>query len=177
MPAVDPVQDVADEAVQVNPRTTVTGAGRRFDDPTRSVYSESTAPAAPVTNTSSLRAQPRRVRLRVTRVGPGTVAQVTFLLAAVFAVASLIGVTISWLLLDLSGTLSGSQNLANAIFGTTTTTIDLGKVLSLPKILLITAVFEVFQVVMLTFMAWLLALAYNSVVRLTGGIEVTLADH
>jgi hypothetical protein len=120
---------------------------------------------------------PRRVRLRVTRVGPGTVAQVTFLITAMLAVAGLITVTIMWLLLTRSGVLTNSQSLANAIFGSTTTTIDLTKVFSLPRLLLLSAIWGVFQVVVVTFVAWFMAVAYNAIVRLTGGIELTLSDH
>jgi len=161
----------------VGPTTTVPGTTTRLGTATSGLDTEYTAPAPPVQSTSALRAQPRRVRLRLTRVGPGTIAQVTFLLTAVIAVASLIGVTIVWLLLVTSGVLNGSQSLANAIFGTTSSNIDLTKVFSLPRILLLTAIVEVFQVVVVTFGAWLLAVAYNAVVRLTGGVEVTLSDH
>jgi hypothetical protein len=120
---------------------------------------------------------PRRVRLRVTRIGPGTVAQVTFLVTAMLAIAGLVTVTIMWLLLTKSGVLTNSQSLANAIFGSSTTTIDLTKVFSLPRLLLLSAIWGVFQVVVVTFVAWFLAVAYNAIVRLTGGIELTLSDH
>lgn len=110
-------------------------------------------------------------------MGPGTVAQVTFLLTSLIAIASLVAVTIMWFLLTHSGVLTNSQSLANAIFGTSTTTIDLTKVFSLPRLLLLTAIWAVFQVVIITFCAWLLAIAYNAIVKLTGGLELTLADH
>lgn len=153
--------------------TTVTGAGPRVD----TGVGQPTAASAPVQPNSNTRGVPRRVRLRVTRVGPGTVAQVTFLLTSLIAIASLVAVTIMWFLLTHSGVLTNSQSLANAIFGTSTTTIDLTKVFSLPRLLLLTAIWAVFQVVIITFCAWLLAIAYNAIVKLTGGLELTLADH
>jgi hypothetical protein len=166
---------VAVDVPQAKPaaRTTVTGAGPR----TVSDTGQATAAAAPVQPNNNTRGMPRRVRLRVTRIGPGTVAQVTFLLTALIAIASLVAVTITWFLLTKSGVLTNSQSLANAIFGTSTTTIDLTKVFSLPRLLLLTAIWSVFQVVVITFCAWLLAIAYNAIVKLTGGLELTLADH
>ena len=144
-----------------------------LDDP----VGQETAAGEPVQPSSTTRGMPRRVRLRITHVSPGTVAQVTFLITAIFAVAGLVTITIIWILLNTSGVLTNSQSLANAIFGTTTTSIDLTKVFSLPRLLLLTAIWGVFQVVVVTFAMWLLAVAYNAIVRLTGGLEVTLADH
>jgi hypothetical protein len=149
--------------------TTVTG--------TQAGLGPQTAPSAPVQPNSNTRGMPRRVRLRVTRIGPGTVAQVTFLVTAMLAIAGLVTVTLVWLLLTKSGVLTNSQSLANAIFGSSTTTIDLTKVFSLPRLLLLSAIWGVFQVVVVTFVAWFLAVAYNAIVRLTGGIELTLSDH
>ena len=158
------------------PRTTVTGAGPSVNR-NEPAYGQPTSAAAPVQPNNNTRGMPRRVRLRVTRIGPGTVAQVTFLITAMLAIASLVAVTILWFLLTKSGVLTNSQSLANAIFGTATTQIDLTKVFSLPRLLLLTAIWSVFQVVVVTFFAWLLAIAYNAIVKLTGGVELTLADH
>ena len=47
----------------------------------------------------------------------------------------------------------------------------------MPRLLLLSAIWGVFQVVVITFVAWFLAVAYNAIVRLTGGIELTLSDH
>jgi hypothetical protein len=155
--------------VAAAPRTTVTG--------TQAGLGPQTAPAAPVQANSNTRGMPRRGRLRVPRIGPGTVAQVTFLITAMLAIAGLVTVTIMWFLLTKSGVLTNSQSLANAIFGSANTTIDLTKVFSLPRLLLLSAIWGVFQVVVITFVAWFLAIAYNAIVRLTGGIELTLSDH
>jgi hypothetical protein len=155
--------------VAAAPRTTVSG--------TQAGLGPQTAPSAPVQPNGNTRGMPRRVRLRVTRIGPGTVAQVTFLVTAMLAIAGLVTVSIMWFLLTKSGVLTNSQSLANAIFGSSTTTIDLTKVFSLPRLLLLTAIWGVFQVVVITFVAWFLAVAYNAIVRLTGGIELTLSDH
>jgi hypothetical protein len=161
--------DMLGAPVAASPRTTVTG--------TQAGLGPQTAPSAPVQPNSNTRGMPRRVRLRITRVGPGTVAQVTFLITAMLAIAGLVTVTIMWFLLTKSGVLTNSQSLANAIFGSSTTTIDLTKVFSLPRLLLLSAIWGVFQVVVVTFVAWFLAVAYNAIVRLTGGIELTLSDH
>src|SRR6476661_5139733 len=96
--------------------------------------------------------QPRRARLRLTRIDPWSVMKTSFLLSVAFGVVSFV-----------------EGDSGNSTF-------DVTDYVGMSRVLGFTLLVSVLDVVLLTAIATLTAFLYNLAAALLGGIEVTLAE-
>lgn len=116
----------------------------------------------------------RRARLRLSSIDPWSTMKTSFVFSVAFGVASLVLVLLVWIVL----TTSGVFDLVNETVGTILDAQEfrIQDSLGLSKVMGLTILLSVLNVVILTALATLLAFLYNTASRLIGGLEVTLAE-
>lgn len=113
--------------------------------------------------------------LSLTRVDAWSVAKVTFMLSIAGAIIQIVAATVVWLLLDLVGVFSQITQIVSST-GLDAGGLDLKNVLSLTTVVSGVTIFSIIEVVIFTILATIIALIYNVVSSLVGGVHVTLGD-
>ncbi len=124
------------------------------------------------------RTGPRRVRLTIQRIDPWSVFKISLLVAVGLGIATVITVAVLWTVL------SGMNvfNTINAFIVQVTSgedgasQFDLMQYVGLGRVLSLTVVFAVANVLLLTALATLSAFLYNVCAALVGGAHLTLSD-
>lgn len=117
----------------------------------------------------------RRMSLSLTRVDAWSVAKVTFLMSIAFAIIQVVAALVVWLLLDMVGVFDQVTSIVSST-GLDAGGFDMKNVLSITTVVSGATIFSVIEVVVFTILATILALIYNVVSTLVGGIHVTLGD-
>lgn len=139
----------------------------------------STAPT-PVTAASSdapdaAPVPPRQIRLTAARINPISVMKIAFLVSVALGIALVVAVAVLWTLLDSMGVFQSVNGVIQEVVGTESG-FDLVSVLALSRVLSLTVVVAVVDVVLLTLLATLGAVLYNLCSALVGGLRLTLTD-
>lgn len=128
---------------------------------------------------ASARSQPRtrRARLRVSKADPWSVMKVSFLLSLALGVVTIVAVAVLWMVLDGIGVFSTvGDTMQEVTQGDEGSGFDLEGFLSLPRVLMFTAVIAVIDVILATALATLGSFIYNISSSFVGGVELTLAE-
>ena len=122
--------------------------------------------------------QPRRARLRLTRIDPWSVMKTAFLLSVAFGVVTFVAIFIVWSVLGAAGVWDSINSaVASIVAGDSgESTFDVTDYVGMSRVLGFTLLVSVLDVVLLTAIATLTAFLYNLAAALLGGIEVTLAE-
>lgn len=122
--------------------------------------------------------QPRRARLRLTRIDPWSVFKVSFLLSVAFSIVSFVAVLIVWSVLGMAGVWESINATVHTIetTGNQEGTFDVTDYVGMSRVLGFTMVVSVVNVLLLTAIATLGAFLYNMASALLGGVEVTLSE-
>lgn len=122
--------------------------------------------------------QPRRARLRLTRIDPMSVMKTSFLLSVAFGVVTFVAVLIVWSILGAAGLWDAVNDTVGTVLtsGDQASTFDIRDYLGMGRVLGFTLVVAVLDVILLTAIATLGAFLYNMAAALLGGVEVTLAE-
>ena len=122
--------------------------------------------------------QPRRARLRLTRVDPWSVMKTSFLLAVAFGVVTFVAIFMVWSVLGAAGVWDSINSaVASIVEGDSgNSTFDVTDYVGMSRVLGFTLLVSVLDVVLITAIATLTAFLYNLAAALLGGIEVTLAE-
>ena len=139
-------------------------------------HAESIAPAVQI-KPAARRGTPRarRMNLSLTRFNPWSVAKVTFMMAVAGAIIQIVAAALVWVLLNVVGVFDQITQIV-ASTGLDAGGLNLADVFSLPTILSGVTIFSIIEVVLFTLLATVIALIYNVVSSLVGGIHVTLGD-
>ncbi|HWL96571.1 MAG TPA: DUF3566 domain-containing protein [Nocardioidaceae bacterium] len=115
----------------------------------------------------------RRARLRLVRVDPWSVMKTAFLLSIAFGIMCIVAVFIIWSVL-------GAANVFDSINASIEQVLDenfrIQDYIGMDRVLSITMLVAVLDVVLITAIATLGAFLYNLAASLLGGLEVTLAE-
>jgi len=117
----------------------------------------------------------RRVRLTVARVDPWSVMKISFLVSVAIGIAFVVMVAILWLILDGMGVYSSLNRTIGDINGTTGD-FNLMDYIALPRVMSLSVVIGVIDVILLTALSTLGAFLYNVCSSLVGGVQLTLSD-
>jgi hypothetical protein len=117
----------------------------------------------------------RRVRLTVARVDPWSVMKISFLVSVAIGIAFVVMVAVLWLILDGMGVFSSLNRTIADIQGTTSD-FDLMDYIALPRVMSLSVVIGVIDVVLLTALSTLAAFLHNVCSSLVGGVQLTLSD-
>jgi hypothetical protein len=121
--------------------------------------------------------QPRRARLRLTRVDPWSVMKTAFLLSVAFGIVTVVSVFIVWSVLGAAGVWESINATASDILGDEAAGgFDITSYIGTSRVMGFTMLVAVVDVVLLTAVATLGAFLYNMAAALLGGIEITLAE-
>jgi hypothetical protein len=130
-------------------------------------------PAAP--GAAPLQRGPRKARLQIRQVDPWSVMKLGFLLSLALGIVFVVAVGLLWSLLD-SGGVFDSINKVVADVANDQTDFTVQGSLAFRRVMGVTLVLAVVQVVLITALATLAAFLYNLAAGLVGGLDVTLVE-
>lgn len=123
------------------------------------------------------RARVRRARLRAVRLDPWSVMKTAFLLSIAFGIMTMVAVFVIWNVLDAAGVYDSiSRTVDGVLASPNAEPFNLKDFIGLERVLGITSLVCVVDVVLITALATLGAFLYNLSASLLGGVEVTLAE-
>ena len=140
-----------------------------------SEHRDNADPGAAVRRTSAK--QPRRARLRLSRIDPWSVMKASFLLSIAFGVVTFVAVFMVWSVLGAAGVWDSiNSTVASVVEGDQPSDFDVTDYVGMSRVLGFTLLISVIDVILLTAIATLGAFLYNMSAALLGGVEVTLSE-
>lgn len=121
-------------------------------------------------------ARARRVKLTVSRVDPWSAMKMSFLLSVALGIAGVVMVAVLWMILSGMGVFSEVNRLVGTIFTDAENPFDIMDFLGFGRVLSLSIVIGVIDVILMTAMATLGAFLYNICSALVGGLQLTLTD-
>ncbi|MFV0464214.1 MAG: DUF3566 domain-containing protein [Nostocoides sp.] len=140
--------------------------------PTVSAAPTDPAPAKPAP------ARSRRVRLTVARIDPWSAMKMSFLLSVALGIALVVMTFVLWTILDAMGVFSSVDEMLGQVLagGSGSSSVSISDFVGLGRVLSLSVVIGVIDVVLLTAIATLGAFLYNVCATLVGGLQLTLTD-
>ena len=120
---------------------------------------------------------PRRVKLSVSRVDPWTVMKLSFLLSVAVGIAAVVMVAALWLILSSMGVFTDMNRTVEGVLNTTNgAKFDLMNYIGLGRVVSLSIVIAVIDIILVTAISTLGAFLYNVCASLVGGLQITLTD-
>lgn len=117
----------------------------------------------------------RRARVSVTRVDPWSVMKLSFILTVSLAVVSLVATSILYWVLSASGVFDQLQSTILSVTGPDTS-FRLVNFVSYGRVLAVTTIIAIIDIILLTALATLGAFLFNLTTGLVGGVDVVLTE-
>ena len=133
-------------------------------------------PAAAVTPGAPRPLGPRRVKLSVSRVDPWSVMKMSFLLSVAVGIAGVVMITVLWMILSGMGVFADINRTVEDVLSGKGAPFDLMDYLGLGRVVSLSIVIGVIDVILMTAIATLGAFLYNVCSSLVGGLQLTLTD-
>ncbi len=121
------------------------------------------------------RSTPRRVRLTVSRIDPFSVFKISFLLSVAIGVATVVMVGVLWTVLAGMGVFDNLNELLRTL-DREGSSFNLMDYIGFGKVLSLSVLIGVIDVILMTAIATLMAFLYNICASLVGGLQLTLTD-
>ena len=142
--------------------------------PDSAVGSSAASGSAAAANRS---AAPRRVKLSVSRVDPWSVMKLSFLLSVAVGIAGVVMVASLWMILSGMGVFADiNRTVEDVLNSSNGSTFDLMDYIGLGRVVSLSIVIGVIDVILLTAISTLGAFLYNVCSSLVGGLQLTLTD-
>lgn len=120
---------------------------------------------------------PRRVKLSVSRVDPWSVMKLSFLLSVAMGIAAVVMIAVLWTILSSMGVFADMNRTVEAVLNTTNgAKFDLMDYIGLGRVVSLSIVIAVIDVILMTAISTLGAFLYNVSSSLVGGLQITLTD-
>ena len=155
---------------QPTPKPAATGATTATAATTatkRTAAARKPAPQRPTT---------RRVRLLVARVDPWSVMKMSFLLSVAAGIALVIATGVLWMVLSGLNVFSDLDRMIRDIQPSTSEPFSIMNYIGFARVISLSIVIAVIDVILLTALATLSAYLYNICSALVGGVQMTLTD-
>src|SRR6476620_6379288 len=121
--------------------------------------------------------QTRRAKLRLTRIDPWSVTKTAFLLSIAFGVMCVVAVFLVFSVMDASGLWDKvNETIQQVVNQDPADAFNIKDYVAMSRVMGITMLISVIDVVLITALATLGAFIYNMSAAMLGGIEVTLAE-
>lgn len=119
----------------------------------------------------------RRVRLTVSRIDPWSAMKMSFLLSVALGIALVVMVFVLWSVLAGMGIFDRVNDIAAQVFGADgSDPFDIMDYIGLGRVVSLSIVIGVIDVILITAIATLGAFLYNVSAALVGGLQLTLTD-
>ena len=135
---------------------------------------QSSAPAAP--KAAPRPATARRVRLTVSRVDPWSAMKIAFLLSVALGIAGVVMVFVLWTILAGMGVFDQINGIVGQVVQDGQQRFDIMDFVGLGRVVSLSIVIAVIDVILVTAIATLGAFLYNVSSALVGGVQLTLTD-
>ena len=120
---------------------------------------------------------PRRVKLSVSRVDPWSAMKLSFLLSVAIGIAGVVMVSVLWLILSGMGVFTDINRTVEAVLnGNNAAKLNLMDYIGLGRVVSLSIVIAVIDVILTTAISTLGAFLYNVCSSLVGGLQITLTD-
>lgn len=119
---------------------------------------------------------PRRIRLTVSRVDPYSTAKIAFLLSVALGIAMVVMTAVLWTFLNGMGVFTKVNSMIGSVIQEGGRPFDIMDFVGFWRIISLSIVFAVIDVLLLTTLATLAAFLYNVSSSLVGGVQMTLSD-
>lgn len=133
---------------------------------------EAARPASPAPRPASA----RRVRLTVSRVDPWSAMKISFLLSVALGIAGVVMVFVLWTILAGMGVFDQINGIIGQVVQDGEQRFDIMDFIGLGRVLSLSIVIAVIDVILVTAIATLGAFLYNVSSALVGGVQLTLTD-
>ena len=121
-------------------------------------------------------ASARRVRLTVSRVDPWSAMKISFLLSVALGIAGVVMVFVLWTILAGMGVFDQINGIVGQVVQDGQQRFDIMDFIGLGRVLSLSIVIAVIDVILVTAIATLGAFLYNVSSALVGGVQLTLTD-
>ena len=120
----------------------------------------------------------RKARLRLSRIDPWSVMKTVFLFSIAFGIMFWVAIYLVWTIIESSGIFGAINELVTSLVSSPsdTTGFHIEDYISMNKVLGISALIAVINVVLMTALGTITAFLYNLSANILGGLEVTLAE-
>jgi len=120
----------------------------------------------------------RKARLRLSHVDPWSMMKTSFVFSVAFGIATVVLVLLTWGVLATSGVFDMINQMVSSVLLSPgdDQQFRIQDFFGLSKVVGLTILLSVLNVVILTALSTLLAFLYNTSARLIGGLDVTLAE-
>jgi hypothetical protein len=166
-PATPPPAPSASPAAPAAPAAPATAPARQ---------GPSQAPAAGAPRQAPRPASARRVRLTVSRVDPWSAMKISFLLSVALGIAGVVMVFVLWTILAGMGVFDQINGIVGQVVQDGQQRFDIMDFIGLGRVLSLSIVIAVIDVILVTAIATLGAFLYNVSSALVGGVQLTLTD-
>lgn len=165
--------DVPREARSVSSQFNASEKSRTFHTATSTTPTGVPVRPAPSGKRGTPRA--RRMNLSLTRLNAWSVAKVSFMMSLAWGIIQIIAAGLVWMLLNVVGVFDQLTQIV-ASTGLDAGGLNLTDVFSLSSVLSAVTIFSIIEIVLFTLLAAIVALIYNVVSSLVGGVHITLGD-
>ncbi|GAA4408878.1 hypothetical protein GCM10023168_26820 [Fodinibacter luteus] len=135
-----------------------------------------TAAAAEAPRPAARPASARRVRLTVSRIDPWSMMKISFLLSVALGIAGVVMVFVLWTILAGMGVFDQINGIVGQVVQDGQQRFDIMDFVGLGRVLSLSIVIAVIDVILVTAIATLAAFLYNVSSALVGGVQLTLTD-
>ena len=118
----------------------------------------------------------RRVRLTVSRIDPWSAMKISFLLSVALGIAMVVMVFVLWTILAGMGVFDQINGVIGQVVQDGSSRFDIMDFIGLGRVLSLSIVVAVIDVVLITAISTLAAFLYNVSSALVGGVQLTLTD-
>ena len=134
------------------------------------------APASGAPRQAPRPASARRVRLTVSRVDPWSAMKISFLLSVALGIAGVVMVFVLWTILAGMGVFDQINGIVGQVVQDGQQRFDIMDFIGLGRVVSLSIVIAVIDVILVTAIATLGAFLYNVSSALVGGVQLTLTD-
>ncbi|MCI6574105.1 MAG: DUF3566 domain-containing protein [Arcanobacterium sp.] len=116
----------------------------------------------------------RRVKMTISRVDPWSALKVSFLVSVALGIMIVVASVVLWLLFDAMHVWSGINDLLVTL--NNEQLLKLGQFLQFGRIIPFSVVVAVVEIVLMTALGTVMALIFNVIAMLVGGVHITVTD-
>ncbi len=116
------------------------------------------------------------MRLAVARIDPWSVMKMSFLLSVAAGIAGVILTAVLWMILSTMNVFSDIEGVLQSLQTTTTDPFSIKAYVGFGRVVSLSIVIGVIDVILMTAIATVLAFLYNICSALVGGVQLTLTD-